>query len=139
MKTLLCWGTAMLAIVAAVPGDAQSARWKRWTKALLREKLMGSWRLVGYSCQRMAGQNDRPRRDHRIHAGQSHVVPNHAARHGIAVRGSGPVRSEQCDYEAYYGTYAVNEQTHTVTHPVEGAFVGDFDWHEFESRVSVLR
>jgi len=35
----------------------------------------------------------------------------------------GPVQYEKGGYEAYYGTYEVNEQANRVTHHVEGALV----------------
>ena len=34
-----------------------------------------------------------------------------------------PVKYDQGGYEAYYGTYEIDEQAHTVTHHVEGALV----------------
>jgi hypothetical protein len=34
-----------------------------------------------------------------------------------------PVKYDQGGYEAYYGSYEVNEQAHTVTHHVQGSLV----------------
>ena len=46
------------------------------------------------------------------------MLPEHGAGNP-----SNPVKYEQNGYEAYYGTYEVDERAHTVTHHVEGALV----------------
>jgi hypothetical protein len=42
---------------------------------------------------------------------------------GTNSKGSNPVKYDRGSYEAYYGTYDVDEAAHTVTHHVQGALV----------------
>ena len=90
----------------------------------VREKLIGSWRLVLVDQQTPDGKTEKLERTGVImYTRDGHMaVQILAAAHGPVDVG-GPVQYEQGGYEAYYGTYDVDAKAHTVTHHVEGALV----------------
>ncbi len=123
MKARLCWSTAILAIVAVVPGDTRSAVGSSADQSTVREKLIGSWRLAWVQLTADGGTKTTERAGILVYTQDGHMSVQITVPDMKSPSGSGPVRYEQCGYEAYYGTYEVNEQTHTITHHVEGALV----------------
>jgi hypothetical protein len=123
MKALLCWDTAILAIVAAVPGDAQSAGGRSADKGTVRDKPIGSWRLAWLQPTADGGTKTTECAGILVYTQDIPMSVQTTVPDMKSPSGSGPVQYEQCGYEAYFGTYEVNEHTQTVTHPVEGALV----------------
>jgi hypothetical protein len=92
--------------------------------ANIREKLLGSWRLISRDEQDADGKI-RTRTDAvgvimytsdghmsvQIMLPEKSEAPNN------------PVQYQQGGYEAYQGTYSLDEKAHTVTHHVESALV----------------
>jgi hypothetical protein len=90
----------------------------------VRDKLIGSWRLAWLEEQSGDGKMTKSERTGVImYTGDGHMAVQIMAPKPGDAEASGPVQYEQGGYEAYYGTYEVDEQAHTVTHHVEGALV----------------
>jgi Lipocalin-like domain len=91
-----------------------------------REKLIGAWRLAWDEEEGADGKMSRAA-DHTgtiVYTADGHMsVQIMLPGLNDARRVTNPVRYDQGGYEAYFGTYEVNEQAHTVTHHVQGALV----------------
>jgi hypothetical protein len=124
MKNLFCWGLGTLVIVATF-GVSPAQSGKDSTAVVqVKEKLIGAWRLAWIEEE---GADGKPTRIERqgiiVYTRDGHMSVQIMAPKPETLPPGGPVRYEQGGYEAYYGTYEVNEQAHTVTHHVEGALV----------------
>jgi len=92
--------------------------------ANVREKLIGSWHLIS---------RDEQYADGKIQTRTDAVgVIMYTADGHMAVqimipengeKPNNPVQYQQAGYEAYQGTYSIDETAHTVTHHVESALV----------------
>jgi hypothetical protein len=123
MKTRRFIAAAILA-AAALSSGAATAQSATGGPSSLKERLIGAWHMVSI---------DEPEPDGK--------VVHHTDRHGMLVFTSDGHTSVQVmypasevpsfvstayaerGYEAVYGTYVVDEQTHTVTSLVQGALV----------------
>lgn len=125
MRNLFCCAAwALIAIGAIVPGVAQSGGKGGSGNGGMRDKLIGAWRLAWLEEQTEDGKTQKSERQGiLLYTRDGHMSVQIIAPKQEAPPASGPVLYEQGGYEAYYGTYAVNEQAHTVTHHVEGALV----------------
>ena len=112
--------TAMWMIVSVVtPGVSQSD-----AQSSVRDKLIGSWRLAWDEEQAADGKMFRPEQTGVImYTRDGHMAVQIMLPEGTNSKGSNPVKYDQGSYEAYYGTYDVDEAAHTVTHHVQGALV----------------
>jgi hypothetical protein len=90
----------------------------------IRENLIGSWRLISRDEQSADGKMQ-------TRTDAAGVIMYTADGH-MAVQimlpdkseaPSNPVQYQQAGYEAYQGTYTIDEKAHTVTHHVESALV----------------
>lgn len=90
-----------------------------------RDKLVGSWRLAWVEEQKADGTMKRhtERRGTIVYTRDGHMSVQIMLPQGEDVPANNPVKYDQGGYEAYYGTYNVDEAAHTVTHHVEGALV----------------
>ncbi|HTT17701.1 MAG TPA: lipocalin-like domain-containing protein [Candidatus Sulfotelmatobacter sp.] len=89
-----------------------------------RDKLIGSWRLAWDEEQTADGKMVKLEETGIImytRDGHMAVQIMRSDKPGQAV--NNPVQYEQSGYEAYYGTYDVDETAHAVTHHVQGALV----------------
>ena len=113
-------GLAMVALLLLVPGSRASGSEKMGSA---REKLLGAWRLVYVEEPGPDGKRVRENRSGTL----TYTADGRMAVQILVPAGapaeSGPVKYEACDYEAYYGSYTVDEASSTVTHNVEGAVV----------------
>lgn len=123
MKALLSWMLVVVALAFTGVVAAQSA--EKAATGSVKERLIGAWRLAWTEEQGADGKMNRivDRQGTIVYARDGHMsvqimLPNA----GATVDGN-PVKYDQGGYEAYYGTYEVNEQAHTVTHHVEGSLV----------------
>lgn len=131
MKTLLygMLGTTIcvtsVAIASLVAGHAQSAPTNDAATAAVRDKLIGAWRLAWIEEQGADGKPNRlvNRRGTLVYTRDGHMSVQIMLPEAETAPQGGPVQYDQGGYEAYYGTYEVNEQAHNVTHHVEGALV----------------
>ena len=90
-----------------------------------KEKLIGAWRLAWVEEQGVDGKTARivDRLGTIVYTRDGHMSVQIMLPRPEESPSRGPVQYDQGGYEAYYGTYDVNEQAHTVTHHVEGALV----------------
>lgn len=110
-------------VAAATPAVAQSGG-KDSAKESVRDKLVGSWRLAWIEEQAP---------DRKMVKSEPNGVIMYTRDGHMAVQimlsdtsnrsVSNPVQYEHSGYEAYYGTYEIDEAAHSVTHHVEGALV----------------
>jgi hypothetical protein len=125
MKNQLCWMVGiLLALAASIPGAAQSSGKTVADKDAVRDKLIGAWRLAWLEEPAAEGKAARVERTGTLlYTRDGHMSVQIMAPRAESPAESGPVQYEQGGYEAYFGTFEVNEQAHTVTHHVEGALV----------------
>ncbi len=91
--------------------------------ASVREKLVGAWRLASFTNQGPDGKTIKEDRTGiLIYSRDGHMAVEIMAPPGAAGE-VGPVNYEAGGYEAYFGTYSIDEAAHAVTHHVEGALV----------------
>lgn len=113
MRKLLAIGIAVLAGMSAVCGMAQ-------TVSGAGDKFIGAWRLKWLE---QPGADGKMRRMEccglLVYTRDGHMSVQVMDRD----TGSGANQYSQGGYEASYGTYAVDEKTHTFTLHVEGALV----------------
>lgn len=120
MKKFACFLITFVVGVSAL-GQAPSAG----ADASVKEKLIGAWRLAWTEEQGPDGKMNRivDRKGTLVYSRDGHMsVQIMLPKQGDSPQGN-PVQYDRGGYEAYYGTYEVNEQTHSVTHHVEGALV----------------
>jgi hypothetical protein len=107
-----------------MPGFAQSGR-NDSAMGKVGDKLIGSWRLAWVEEQQADGTMKRhnERRGTIVYTRDGHMSVQIMLPEGENAPANNPVKYDQRGYEAYYGTYDVDEAAHTVTHHVEGALV----------------
>ncbi len=119
MKAQLCW---TLAAVAALSGVwlAQSAEKKKAGPAPESQKLIGAWRLAWMEEQGPDGKVHRisDRKGMLIYTRDGHMSVQLMLPESESALSNEYVKD---GYEASFGSYHVNEETHTVTHNVEGS------------------
>jgi len=110
--------------VAALSGSALSSGQRDDGTASVRERFVGAWRLAWLE------EPDADGKVHRadctgllVYTRDGHMSVQVMYRNAQAASQSGPVQYAQGGYEASFGTYVVNERTHTFTFHVEGAMV----------------
>ncbi len=89
-----------------------------------RNQLLGAWKLVS---------NEEPDASGKLQKGDYTGTIVYTRERQMSVQimprntgttvNTGPVNYRSCDYEAYFGKFAVDERTQTVAHHVEGALV----------------
>lgn len=125
MRTLFGWILAAVAVLT-LTGVSRSQSAEKSDAGSVKEKLIGAWRLAWEDEQGTDGQMKHVV-DHKgtiVYTRDGHMsvqimLPSTDAPRDV----DNPVKYDQGGYEAYYGTYEVNEQAHTVTHHVQGALV----------------
>jgi Lipocalin-like domain len=125
MRTALRWVFAFvfsLTLGAAMP-FAQSA--EKSEVSSVKEKLIGAWELAWEEEQGADGKMQHIV-DHQgtiVYTRDGHMSVQISLPTGSRNDPNNPVKYDEGGYEAYYGSYEVNEQAHTVTHHVQGALV----------------
>ena len=94
----------------------------------MKERLIGSWRLVSYETIDVAGRKGRPYRDAvgRISYDENGNMAGQVMRPDRPHVGGGDAQAQQArsayvGYIAYFGTYEVAADGRSVVHHVEGA------------------
>jgi lipocalin-like protein len=125
MRAIPVWMWAVV-IVLNLSGLSSPQSVQTASSASAREKLIGAWRLAWDEEEGADGKMHRAV-DHRgtiVYTQDGHMsVQIMLPGTDDARRVTNPVKYDQGGYEAYYGTYEIDEQAHTVTHHVEGALV----------------
>jgi len=116
-RTFAGVATAALVIIAVAASAAQTPPSAEAT----RRQLLGSWRLVALDEQQPDGQM------HRcdctgmfVFTADGHAAVQVMSRNARGAAGSG---YSQGGYEASFGSYVVDEQTHTFSFHIDGALV----------------
>jgi hypothetical protein len=121
MKKLFAFGTVFLLIGLTTTGLANGGDHDRVDT---KERFVGAWRLVSLEA---------PGPDGKIHQADStglfvftsdgHLLVQVMDRNPAVRDPAGPAQYSQGGYEATFGTYQVDESTHTFIFHVEGALV----------------
>ena len=125
MRKLLSLGVVSLFIgITAIPGLAPSGSQDRGVHKGIQDRFVGGWRLAWL---------EEPGADGRIHRADctgllvytrdGHMSVQVMSRKPQAETQAGQVQYAQGGYEASFGTYVVDERTHTFTFHVDGALV----------------
>jgi Lipocalin-like domain len=124
MKRYMRIAVPLCLIAAALGLPAQTAAAPTPEITSVRERLTGSWRLISRD-EQFADGKMQTRTDAVgviIYTSDGHMsVQIMLPEKGEAP--NNPVQYQQAGYEAYQGTYTIDEKTHTVTHHVESALV----------------
>ena len=125
MKKLLSLGVVSFFIgMTTISGLTPSGSQDRSVNKNLRDRFIGAWRLAWL---------EEPGADGRIHRADctgllaytrdGHMSVQVMYRNPQAATQAGQVQYAQGGYEASFGTYVVDESTHTFTYHVDGALV----------------
>jgi len=91
-----------------------------------KQKLLGAWKLAWEEEEGTDGKMIRST-DHKgtiVYTADGHMsVQIILPRNGEDRRVNNPVTYNQGGYEAYYGSYDIDEKAHSVTHHVQGSLV----------------
>ena len=125
MRAILVWMLTAVSVLT-LSGISSPQSTEKSEAGSAKEKLIGAWRLAWEDEQGADGK-------------MNHIVDNqgtivytrdgHMSVQIMLPRAEGPrdvnnpVKYDQGGYEAYYGSYEVNEQARTVTHHVQGSLV----------------
>lgn len=119
MNALLCWTLAAVVVLSGL-SRAQSAEKKDAGSGPAREKLIGAWRLAWMEEQGADGKVNRitDRKGMLLYTRDGHMSVQL-----MFPKAESGVSNDyvQNGYEASFGSFDVNEETHTVTHHVEGS------------------
>lgn len=125
MRTISGWILAAVTVLTLAGASSPQSAEKSDTGSA-KEKLIGAWRLAWEDEQSTDGKMKHIV-DHKgtiVYTSDGHMsvqimLPSTDSPRDV----DNPVKYDQGGYEAYYGSYDVNEQAHTVTHHVQGALV----------------
>jgi len=125
MRTSFGWIVAAVTVLT-LTGVSSPQSAEKADASSVKEKLVGAWRLAWEDEQGTDGKMKHIV-DHKgtiVYTRDGHMsvqimLPNTNAPRDV----DNPVKYDQGGYEAYYGTYEVNEEAHTVTHHVQGSLV----------------
>src|SRR5947209_7211969 len=123
MKILFgCAMTILTAVTLNAVCPAQSAT---NTTDSPKQKLIGAWQLAWIDEQAADGNIKRitDRQGTLLYTRDGHMSVQIMLPSVQSAPGGNPVKYDQAGYEAYFGTYEVDEQAHTVTHHVRGSVV----------------
>ncbi len=125
MRAILGWMLAGVTVLS-LGGVSMPQSTDKPDASSVKEKLIGAWRLAWEDEQGADGKMNH------IVDHQGTIVYTRDGHMSVQIMLSGtegardvknPVKYDQGGYEAYYGTFDVNEQAHTVTHHVQGSLV----------------
>jgi hypothetical protein len=125
MKKLLSLGLMTLFVgVTTISGLTLSGSQDRVGKEGIRDRFIGAWRLAWLEEQGADGKVHRADcTGLLVYTRDGHMSVQVMYRSPQAGTQAGPVQYAQGGYEASFGTYEINERTHTFTYHVQGALV----------------
>jgi hypothetical protein len=125
MRTIFGWMLTAVAVLA-LSGVSTPQSAEKSDDASVKEKLIGAWRLAWEEEQGTDGKMKHIV-DHKgtiVYTLDGHMSVQIMLPSTDGLRDvDNPVKYDQGGYEAYYGSYQVDEQAHTVTHHVQGSLV----------------
>jgi hypothetical protein len=124
MRTILGWMLAAVTVLT-LSGVSRPQSAEKPDTGSVKDRLIGAWRLAWQDEQGADGKMNHivDYQGTIVYTRDGHMsvqimLPTERARDV-----SNPVKYDQGGYEAYYGSYEVDEQAHTVTHHVQGSLV----------------
>jgi hypothetical protein len=125
MKKLLSLGVVSLFIgTTTISGLTLSGRPDRDVNAGIQGRFVGAWRLAWLEAEGTDGKIHRSDSTGLlVFTRDGHMSVQVMERNSQAQAPAGPEQYSQGGYEASFGTYAIDESTHTFTFHVEGALV----------------
>jgi hypothetical protein len=123
MKMLV--GCAMTIIAAVALSAVCPAQSTTNTTDSVTQKLIGAWRLAWTDEQAADGKMKHitDRQGTLLYTQDGHMSVQIMLPSAQSAPDGNPVKYDQAGYEAYFGTYEVDKQAHTVTHHVRGSLV----------------
>jgi len=124
MRAILGWMLAAFTVLS-LSGVSSPQSAERSDAGSVKEKLIGAWGLAWTEEQSADGKTNRiiDRKGTIVYTRDGHMsVQIMLPKREDSPQGN-PVQYDRGGYEAYYGTYDIDEQANTVTHHVEGALV----------------
>jgi Lipocalin-like domain len=123
MKGLHCYTLATLVAIAGLT-QAQSAKKQAGDHDSAREKLIGAWHLARMDVR---GQDGKPMPGPQPKGMLIYTRDGHMSVQLMYPKPANVQSNEyvQDGYEASFGSYDVDEATHTLTHHVQGSITGD--------------
>jgi len=125
MRTIFGW-ILVAVTVLTLSGVSSPQSTEKSDADSVKEKLIGAWRLAWEDEQGTDGKMKHivDYKGTIVYTRDGHMsvqimLPTTDAPRDV----DNPVKYDQGGYEAYYGSYEVNEQAHTVTHHVQGSLV----------------
>lgn len=125
MRATFRWLLAAVAVLT-LSGLSSPQSTEKSDAGSAKEKLIGAWRLAWEDEQGADGKMNHivEHQGTIVYTRDGHMsvqimLPNTNGPRDV----KNPVKYDQGGYEAYYGSYEVNEQAHTVTHHVQGSLV----------------
>jgi hypothetical protein len=129
MKRLFSVATISVSFaITALSGSTLSGGQNRDVEAGIRDRFVGAWRLAWLEEEGADGKIRKPdssgllvyTRDGHMSVQVMHQDPQ---ANPLSATTAAPVQYAQGGYEASFGTYEIDESTHTFTFHVEGALV----------------
>jgi len=125
MRTIFGW-ILVAVTVLTLSGVSSPQSTEKSDADSVKEKLIGAWRLAWEDEQGTDGKMKHivDYKGTIVYTRDGHMSVQIMLPNPDVVRDvDNPVKYDQGGYEAYYGSYEVNEQAHTVTHHVQGSLV----------------
>jgi hypothetical protein len=124
MKALYCGALAAVLAIASFPQTQSSAKKRVAGYDSAREKLIGAWHLVRIDTP---GPDGKPSSIPRPQGMLIYTRDGHLSVQLMYPRSANAQSNEyvQDGYEASFGSYDVDEATHTLTHHVQGSVTRD--------------
>lgn len=125
MEKFLSNGIALLLLfVSAVSGPASSGGQEHRSNGSAQDKFVGAWRLVWLEAEGSDGKMFKADSiGLLVFTRDGHISVQVMERNPQVQTAAGPEQYSQGGYEASFGRYEIDEDTHTFTYHVEGALV----------------
>ncbi len=117
-----CFG--LLLILGVVLSGALFSAGQEQAQRGIRDQLIGAWKLVSIEEPDSSGKIQKG--DYAgtiVYTRDGHMSVQIMPKTRGTGANTGPVKYQDCDYEAYYGKFDVDEHAQAVTHHVEGSLV----------------
>ncbi len=124
MKILRRRGAWIVLVAIACIVQVQSGKTQATSHVSDRERLIGAWRLEHIDSP---GANGKPGDTPQPNGMLIYTKDGHMSVQLMYPKSAGSLSNEyvQNGYEASFGSYSVDERTHTLTHHVHGSVTGD--------------
>ena len=122
MKTLLSLG--VISLLVGIAAMTLSGNQDRGTNDSIQDRFVGAWRLASLEAEGTDGKIHRADSTGLlVFTRDGHMSVQVMERNPHPQTSAAPDQYSQGGYEASFGTYKIDESTHTFTYHVEGALV----------------